>query len=148
MPWEQGPQFAGGDGLVDADGIDLSLLPDLAAEVEPGDLARFYQLAERDSLERDEARALLELCRGVFEGGDPDVEGNPARDVEDALAAWAKLESVLAPAGPAGSTDDFGAVGARTIAEPEAAGFLDKLNPRNLFRGMTVWQMKDRAGAV
>jgi hypothetical protein len=148
LPWEQGPQFAGADGAADADAIDLSLLPELAAEVEPGELAHFYELAEQDSLGTDDARALLELVLRTFAGGDPDVAGDPARDVDDALAAWAKLEAAVAPQGPAGSTDDFGAVGARTIVEPEAAGFLDRLDPRTLFRGMTVWQMKDRAGAV
>jgi len=39
-------------------------------------------------------------------------------------------------------------VGAASISAPQAAGFLDKLNPRNLVRGLTVWKMKDRAGRV
>ena len=148
MPWEEGPQFAGAEGVANADAVDLSLVPELAQEVAPGDQARFYELAEQESVGEQEARELLGLVTGMFADGDPDVDADPARDVDDALVAWAKLEAVLAPQGPVGSPTDFGPVATRPTAEPEAAGFLNKLNPRNLFRGLTVWLMKDRAGTV
>jgi hypothetical protein len=147
-PWEQGPEFAGSgdDGHVDA--ADVSLVADFAEEVAPSDLERFYQLAESESLEEDEARELLGMVSAVFADGDPDIAADPPRDVDELLIAWAKLEAAVAAAETPASPDDFGAVGTGTATAPEAAGFLNKLNPRNLFRGFTVWKMKDRAGVV
>ena len=148
MPWEQGPEFAGADGQDRADAVDLELITEMATNIADEDLATFYSLVERDTLTEPEAKQLLRLLSGVFADGDPDVEGDPGRDVDDMLVSWAKLEATLSPQALAASPGDFGAVGAGGLTEPAAAGFLDKLNPRNLIRGLTVWQMKDRAGVV
>jgi hypothetical protein len=148
MPWERGPQFAGDEGEAEADAIDLALLSGFAEGLPPGDTGRFYELAESESLGEDDATELLRLLSGVAAHGDPEVAGDPARDVEEMLASWAQLEAALAAPALPRSPDDFGAVGTGVAAGPQAAGFLDKLNPRNLLRGLTVWQMKDRAGTV
>lgn len=149
MPWEKGPEFAGDEGEHEADAANLSLLDEVAASVDPDQLPRFYELAERPSLDEEEGTELLTIVSGIFADGDPDVAGDPGRDVDEMLVAWAKLEAQLAPPPLPPSAEDFGAVGSyEAKAAPEAAGFLDKLNPRNLLRGLTVYQMKDRAGIV
>jgi hypothetical protein len=148
MPWEKGPKFAGDEGDQEADAVDLSLLNEVATRVDPDQLPRFYELVERLSLDEEEGTELLTIVSRIFADGDPDVEGDPGRDVDEMLVAWAKLEARLAPPPLPPSAEDFGAVGSGVTAAPEAAAFLGKLNPRNLMRGLTVYEMKDRAGIV
>lgn len=148
MPWEKGPEFAGDEGEREADAVDLSLLNEVATRVDPDQLPRFYELVERPSLDEEEGTEVLTILSRVFANGDPDMEGDPGRDVDEMLVAWAKLEAQLAPPPLPTSAEDFGAVGSGVAAAPEAAGFLQHLNPRNLLRGLTVYQMKDRAGVV
>lgn len=153
MPWEAAPEFAGDEGDADerADAADLTVNSELATEVAEEDVERYYELVERETLDEASARELLEILAPVYDRGDPDLEGDPSREPGDLLAGWAMLEASLAPRPELGGPDDFGAVrpayGSRGSG-PEAAGFLDKLNPRNLVRGLTVWRMKDRAGVV
>lgn len=148
MPWERAPDFAAADAG-EGDAVDFSLVTEVAAQVPPADLDRFYALAERQALAEDEARELiLILPAGVTGAGDPDVEGDPGRESEELLVAWAELEASLSDPELPTSPEDFGAAGGGPLGAPLAAGSLDRLNPRNLFRGMTVWQMKDRAGIV
>ncbi|MCD5422689.1 hypothetical protein LRS71_24575 [Rhodococcus pyridinivorans] len=151
MPWERGPQFAGDEGTTAAEEIDLSLITDLAARVDRDQLTDFYRLVERQSLDKTEATELLELLSATFAAGDPDLDADDHRDVRDVLAAWTQTEAAVSPRRQPQprSPGDFGtAAPAPAPTEPEAAGFLDKLNPRNLVRLLTVYQMKDRAGVV
>lgn len=147
LPWEKGPDIAAAD-----DGIgeqDITLESEFAAFVDPGDRAEFYRLAEPATLDEAAGRRLVELLGGVYSSGDSDLPGDAGRDVDDALFAWAAVETLVAdrPDLPA-SPDDFGAPVGVPPGSPDAAGFLDKLNPRNLFRMLTVYQMKDRAGII
>lgn len=68
-----------------------------------------------------------------------------APSAEDLLAAAASLEA------PEPDYDDIGTAGG-TAAGPQAAfdlgGIFSALDPRNLIKPFTVWQMKDRAGRV
>jgi hypothetical protein len=146
LPGEQGPDIAGTEEGTES--IDLDLARELADSVGDGELDRFYELIESESLDEAEGTELLRLVSGVFAGGDPDLIGDPHRDIEEMLASWAKLDATFATPDLPDSPDDFGAVGTRALTEPDAAGFLGKLNPRNLLRGLTVWQMKDRAGVI
>ena len=145
LPWERGPDFAG-DEDAQSEAVDLSLR-DAAAETST-DPQRVHELAERGDLAEDEARELLGLVFPAGIPGDADLLGDPARDVEELLAAWAMVDAATDATTPLGSADDFGAVGEHRRTDPRAAGLLDKLNPRNLFRLMTVMEMKDRAGVV
>ena len=113
MPWERGLDFAGDDDEQDevADAVDLSLLNEVAARVDPDRLPRFYELAERPSLGEEDATELLTLVSAIFAAGDPDVEGDPGRGVDEMLVAWAKLEAQLAPPPLPSSAEDFGMVG-------------------------------------
>lgn len=148
LPWERGPEFAADGGDVVADSVDRVLLAELAEDVSPEALPRYYELVESETLDAGEARELIGLVSRVYGGGDPDIEGDPGRDIEETLAAWAMLEARLATSALAAGPADFGAVRPASPSGPEAAGFLDALDPRNLVRGATVWKMKDRAGRV
>lgn len=147
LPWEKGPDIAGVDDEIGEQDIELESA--FASLVDPGERAEFYRLAEPATIDEIAGRRLLELLGGVYAPGDADLPGDSGRDVDDALAAWATLETLLAdrPNLPA-SPDDFGAPVDDRPGVPDAAGFLSKLNPRNLFRMLTVYQMKDRAGTV
>lgn len=164
LPGERGPQFAGG-GAEDegaaggggaavsdlgADDLDLSLVEAFAGHVLDSRRGRYYDLLDRDALDKEEGRELLALLSGVFAAGDPEVPGDEERDVTDLLAGWAMYEATVAPPRREGSATSFGSVGSRgrRSGEPEAAGLLDKLDPRKLLRMLTVYQMKDRAGVI
>lgn len=146
LPWEKGPDIAGIEDTPSEQ--DLTLESAYAHLVDPGERAEFYRLAEPATIDETAARRLLELLGGVYRTGDADLPGDAGRDTDDALAAWATIEARLAPRPdlPA-SPDDFGRAAGRP-GTPEAAGFLSNLNPRNLFRMLTVYQMKDRAGTI
>lgn len=150
MPWEAAPDFAGVDGDEHADATDLALIEEVASALPADRVQGFYELVEQETLDESSARELLDLVAPAYSHGDPDLEGDPGREPDDLLAGWAMLEASLAPRQVLPGPDDFGAVPSARggAAGPEAAGFLDKLDPRNLVRGLTVWQMKDRAGVV
>ena len=102
---------------------------ELAGELEPAAAARLRELSA-GPLTEDEAAELAGLLAPVAE---------PAALT---AAARAIAEAEAAPAG-----DDWGTVTGAT-AGPAAAGVLAKLDPRNLIRAASVWQMKDRAGRI
>ena len=62
-------------------------------------------------------------------------------------AALTAAARAIAEADAAPSGGDWGTVTGAT-AGPAAAGVLAKLDPRNLIRAASVWQMKDRAGLI
>jgi len=91
----------------------------------------------------------VEITLGSCAEGDPDIDGDPPRDAAELLVSWATIERALDPGEPvASSPDEFGAATQPPRPAPEAAGLPSGLAPRNLFRGLTVWKMKDRAGLV
>jgi hypothetical protein len=148
LPWERGPEFAADDGTEAADAVDVALVAEFAGAVDPTAVERYYELAEEESLAEGEAAELIRLLIGLYAGGDPDIAADPGREVEEVLASWATLEASLATPELPESPADFGSARPGAIGSPEAAAYLGKLNPRNLLRGLTVWEMKDRAGRV
>jgi hypothetical protein len=145
MPWEDGPFIAGAPADVERE----SGVRQVAAEsLDPDQAQRLNDLLSRqETLEPAEARDAAELMISFLPDVDPE-EGGARPTVEEVLAAWAQLDggSVPAPADP----DDFGEIqpDQQSPEDPEAAGFLKNLDPRNLLRMGTVWMMKDRAGKV
>jgi hypothetical protein len=121
-PWERAPEMAGAREAADP-AADA-----LAGDLEPGAAARVRELAAGD-LTAEEADELAALLAPVAE---------PA-----GLAAAARALAGAAPE-PGG---DWGTV-TGAVDGPAAAGVLAKLDPRNLIRAASVWQMKDRAGRV
>jgi predicted alpha/beta hydrolase family esterase len=157
LPWESGPRFAGGDGArsnetkdVLADDIDRSI-DALAEELPEAALQRFYELTSADRLDADDVRELAALLAPVL--GADDELGTADDDAGDLAEAWLAGARLLAARSGTADTDeesdDFGtATPLGGSAAPEAAGWLDALDPRHALRMATVWKMKDRAGTV
>ena len=119
-PWERAPAMAGDV----ADPAEEELAGDLG----PAAAARLRELSATP-LTDDEAAELAGLLA-------------PVADPAALTAAARAIAEAEAPAG-----DDWGTVTGATSG-PAAAGVLAKLDPRNLIRAASVWQMKDRAGRI
>ncbi len=148
MAWsedERGPQMASHDPVTQVAEANAmgALIGDIAADLPLPQRGRFYALAQSDALNSAEARELAELLTSVAK---PDMEhGTSTRDADDLLLA-ASADSTIASGEP--DYDDTGATVAAGDDRLTAAGWLEKLDPRNLIKPFTVWQMKDRAGTV
>jgi hypothetical protein len=154
MAWldsEKGPGFAAvGDPAAQdrATETDRAVLRDIAAALPAGDRERFFGLMQAETLDEAGARALATLLARLAH---PDDEGlrDGAPDAGDLLASAQALQAAQGPLddGQVGTVTGGGAA-----AEPGAAFGLGSvfaaLDPRNLVKPFTVWQMKDRAGRV
>ena len=145
---EKGPGFASA-AAQDADiGVMQSVLAEIAAQLPAAKRARFHALATAAALPPADATELAELLAGVLHDvTDSEAGAAAAPSAADLIAS----ATALAPEEP--DYDAIGAVGGGTAAgTPQAAGgiggFLKALDPRNLIKPFTVWQMKDRAGKV
>lgn len=147
---EVGPGFAaGGDPAAQAAQADLlqGVLQDVASALPKASRARFFELATASALQPPQAQELARLLAGATSADSE--EGRAAPTAQDLLAA---ANTLAAP------EPDYDAVGTADTAPatpgagPAAAfGFgdlLGALDPRNLIKPFTVWQMKDRAGVV
>ncbi|QSX76932.1 hypothetical protein [Agrilutibacter solisilvae] len=142
---ETGPGFAGaGDPATAAPEVDdgRALAGDIAQSLPADQRDAFYDLVQRPALTQAEGRELAAMLASVLAPDDEGLErGAPSAD------------DLLAAANQMGAPPDFDTVGGggAAAAGPDAAGFGDlvaKLDPRNLIKPFTVWQMKDRAGVV
>jgi hypothetical protein len=147
---ETGPGFAAAGAKQDAEVAAMQgLLTDIAAQLPSTSRARFHELASAAVLNTGESRELADLLAGALEGvADTEAGAALAPTAEDLLAS---ADALSAP------EPDYDAVGAVTTAPggpaaPLAAGgiggLIRALDPRNLLKPFTVWQMKDRAGKV
>lgn len=139
---EVGPGFAGADTPA-----DTSLVDAIAEQVPPAQRERFAALASAASLQPAEARELAGILAAAFEGNGSDEAGAPAvPTAADLLGAANALEE------PEEDYDTIGTIGGPAAGDtPQAAGLGDvlrALDPRNLVKPFTVWQMKDRAGTI
>lgn len=142
---ERGPDIAGGEPDAEEPDGDTDLLAEsLTAE----QAARFYQLADRPELSGAEALEFARLLAPVLAGSDDELGEGPevTPDPEDLVRQWSSLppDGSELPTTRGGFVDDEPATG----SDPQAAGWLDALNPRNAVRSATVLLMKDRAGRV
>lgn len=141
---EAAPSMAGAEPRLDApvtttdDG-----LRELAASLPPSDAARFTALVQQTRISQAEAFELAELAAPLYAGDDDELPNAGAPTPAEIVDAW----QALAPP-PAHPFDAFGVAGGG-VADPSAAGeFAQFLDPRWIVRGLTVYQMKDRAGVV
>lgn len=141
------------------DVVDLEGLSVLAQEVvAPEDRGDFYEIAQAEVLDRKAALRLADLLAPLYAGADADLPDAGGSDPAGTLAAWIEAQTRLTESegpvvqsGPGGSRlpdTDEGTATAGTHAEPQAAGILGVLDPRNVVRLATVLLMKDRAGVV
>jgi hypothetical protein len=147
MPWEAGPQFAGaGDDQDKQVELERQEVASIAEELDPARVERFYALVQQDSLSEVEARELAEMMGPIYATEADELVGpQPPPPPEEILAAWQRAAQLQNPGDTSG---EFGEPAAAGGLDPAAAGLLDLLDPRNVVRVATVWQMKDRAGAV
>jgi len=143
---ETGPEIAAADPAAqDADAtLMAATLQDIAQALPAGRRARFYELTQAVRLERDDAGELAGILAGLVRADDEGVrDGSPSAD--DLMAAAAAIDE------PEPDFETVGTVGGRADGQLVAAGIGDAfraLDPRNLIKPFTVWQMKDRAGVV
>ncbi|MGN7916615.1 alpha/beta hydrolase [Lysobacter sp. 22409] len=139
---ETGPGFAGASDDVESGRQQMA---DIAAMLAPEQRERFHALSQTPALSEAESRELADLLASVLSPDDEGHDDAPA-SADDLLAAAASLTE--APP----DFDDVGAVATPGAGGPAAAGgigdALKKLDPRNLIKPFTVWQMKDRSGKV
>lgn len=149
MEWfenETGPGFAAGDPAAQDAATESSrrLLGDIGSLLPPDRRARFFELAQAEVLNEAQARELAALLAGATAADD---EAGPAAapSADDLLAAAAAF------AQPEPDYEAVGRVGAPAGGPQAAFGLgdmLKALDPRQLLKPFTVWQMKDRAGRV
>ncbi len=155
MPWEKGIKIAAAgevDGSADQEYLDL--VGNVAGLLKPEDVEKFYELATKTRLDEEEGKELAGLLGPV--AGPPDDVSEKEKEELTATALSSYWREVF-PAGDGGGADDTGIApkkpgfadgGEGGASGAKVAGPLDFLNPRNVVRAFTVWQMKDRAGTV
>ena len=155
---DDGPQIAAG-GTVDQNDVPDAAVPGtaiddiadrLADSSSAPEIERFFALVQADRLDATEAHELAKIVAPAFAGfaDDENQDGDRTLEADDVLRILRDLEPAESRNGAAPlDVDDFGGVGGPGAA-PTAAGFLDALDPRRVVRLFSVYQMKDRAGAV
>jgi hypothetical protein len=157
MPWERAPKFAGADEDLGrlATGVDQETreLESVAEAIPDEDREQFYALARKGGLlTPEEARAFAGIVLPIYNTAS-EAESDAAAvevtslTVDDVLDVWSTAASEEARTSGVDEDGFFTAPGGPP-STPQAAGFLGKLDPRNLVRTLTVYQMKDRAGVV
>ena len=155
LPWEDGPGFAtfatedaGMEKRDQAMADEDFTLRELASDLPDEALDRFYELAQRGpTLTRPEALELATILLGIYKRPDTELGTDNAVSAEELLGVWKHSgnRSQMNGSGEGGLAPNEGTPAAN---EPAVAGILDYLDPRNVVRTATVWQMKDRAGTV
>ncbi|WP_373500305.1 alpha/beta fold hydrolase [Desulfococcus sp.] len=145
---ETGPKIA----AADPEAMDARVaeerreIRELADELPADQAGRFYELVQKPGLSEPEALELAKIARSFYHETDDELQtGSPLSEKE--------IVSLWAAASPEAEADleDFGTTGGAASEGPQAAGLGDlfkKLDPRNIVRTLTVYQMKDRAGTV
>lgn len=147
---EAGPKIAAGDPAAVDEQVahERREIRELADELPRDEARRFYELTQKPALSESEALTLADIARRFFyHETDEELETGAPLSEEEIVALWA----AAAPESGEEDLEDFGTAGTGGPAGPRAAGLGDlvkKLDPRNIVRGLTVYQMKDRAGTV
>lgn len=136
---EKGPQIASGQpAAVDA-AVDEARreVAELADDLDADQARELYELAQKTRLSDAEAQRLAGIVTTFFNTPDDELGIDTTVTADELLDIWRQVPAVH------DDLDDF-------IAVPGAgtAGFLSRLDPRNIIRTATVLKMKDRAGTV
>jgi pimeloyl-ACP methyl ester carboxylesterase len=152
LDFSRGPRIAGGVGetasIVDAV-MEMSELTERAQGEESA--KRLRSLLGKDRLSADEEEELASLLTPVFGGREDEETGDPARETrsEDILAMLREQEFAERTGGAPPESDGWGGIGeGGRPGAPQPAGGVGGLDPRIAIRAFSVYQMKDRAGAV
>ncbi len=151
MVFDDGPKIAGEaeaqTAQANASVASLATSLDSLGSAEQG--ARFRALMAKPTINATEAKELSELMVPLMASASDDEVGDGARALTaaDLLRAAEDTARVERPTAAPADLDDFGGTGGGG-GGPQAAGWLDKLDPRTYIRLASVYQMKDRAGHV
>lgn len=142
---ETGPDIAAADPAERDAAVETTreTIADIASGLAPSDRARFYELVQAKEVSGEEAQELARMLSGLVAGDDEGVRDD-APSADDLLAAARAIET------PKPDLNDVTTTTPGT-GGPQAAGIgdvLKALDPRNLVKPFTVWQMKDRSGKV
>lgn len=143
---EKGPDFAASspEQQDEAAQLEVEILRDVAAALPAPQRSRFHELAHADRLDPAQAQELAGMLAAVCT---PDDEGVRA----DALSARDLLAAAISFESPEPDYDAIGSAGGVDSGTPMTAGLADimsSLDPRNIIKPFTLWQMKDRSGKV
>lgn len=126
---------------------------EVARLLPPDRVERFHRLVQAEVLEPDEAEELATMLLPVLGAGDDEAPGADEPTAAELASLWRHLPDLDASAPVAddqeaarAELEDFGTGSAG--GDLAAAGWLDKLKPRNVVRALSMWVMKDRAGVV
>jgi hypothetical protein len=150
LPWEKAPKFAAGGDLQTED-LDIlaraedEAISDLADDLFDENVPRLYELLEGPSLDAAGARELAELIAPVLRPDDElgDSDSPTAEGLAEAWLAARTLET-----DDEDEDDESFGTAVPVEGDPQAASILNKLDPRQVLRMVTVWRMKDRAGTI
>lgn len=136
---EDGPEIAG----IGASDPELDAL---LSAVPPGSRQEAAEILQGpQGVDAEAARKLAGLVAASLDRGSDSEAGARSPDADEILVSW-RIASANNDGGAEGFTD-FG-TGDGEAADPRAAGFFDRLDPRWIVRLATVLIMKDRAGLV
>lgn len=145
---EQGPQIAAADpAVVDARiAEERREIAELAAELPAEKAGRFYELTQKSALTETEALELAGIAKVFYHDKDEELQLQSPITAREIVTLWAAATPETDE-----DLEDFGLAVGGSTGGPQAAGLgdlLKKLDPRNIVRTLTVYQMKDRAGTV
>jgi hypothetical protein len=153
FPNEHAPQMAGmergtlSQGDDESVGIERQEIAELARELPPDHLERFYELTQGGvTWNMDAARDLASLLLKGYQGADElSGEKRPGPTVDDLVGSWQATQKDLRTEP---SKEPATIVGRIRSAQPSAAPFFGLPAPREIVRLFTVWRMKDRAKVI
>ena len=140
---EQGPDIAGGEADDEAVAEEREAVGELARFLGPDRAERLFDLAQGDSLTSDEALELAGVLAPLYATDRDETAEGAAPAPAEIAASWRVARRPVPSADPA----DFGAA-VPAGSDPQVAGLLDFLKPKEIVRSASVWLMKDRAGRV
>jgi hypothetical protein len=142
---ETGPEIAAADPAEQDRSVQETTrtIRDIGTALPPAKRERFYTLAQARQLEPADARELAALLASLAAPADEGVRPD-APTADDLLAAAVTIET------PEPDYETVGTIAGTAAPLDAAAGFglPAALDPRNILKPFTVWQMKDRAGVV
>lgn len=151
MVFDNGPKIAGAASRETAlaDASMETMAESIAALGSAAQAARFRALMSKPTVNAAEAGELSTLMAPLMASATDDEIGDGATRITaaDLLRAAEDTARVERPTAAPANLDDFGGTGGAG-GGPQAAGILDKLDPRTYLRLLSVYQMKDRAGHV
>ena len=145
LPWEEGPDFAGRSAAQQTGDLRAARR-EVAQRLNDSEVARFYELVEKTSINHEESLELARILRPIWAEADGEIGSDDSTPTpEEIVQLWRK---VATRSGVQDARSRHGFADDSEEVSPDAAGLLDFLDPRRPVQLATVLLMKDRAGTV